>query len=31
LVVAAVLTLAVSESITGVTNFSFDITLTGTG
>jgi len=30
LVVAAVLTLAVSQSITGVTNFSFDITLTGT-
>jgi hypothetical protein len=31
LVLAAVLTLAVSPSITGVTNFSFDITLTGTG
>jgi hypothetical protein len=31
LVVAAVLTLTVSQSITGVTNFSFDITLTGTG
>lgn len=31
LVVAAVLTLAVSQSITGVTNFSFDVTLTGTG
>lgn len=30
LVAAAVLTLAVSQSITGVTNFSFDITLTGT-
>jgi hypothetical protein len=30
LVVTAVLTLAVSQSTTGVTNFSFDITLTGT-
>lgn len=29
-VAAAVLTLTVSQSITGVTNFSFDITLTGT-
>jgi hypothetical protein len=30
LVVASMLTLAVSQSITGITSFSFDITMTGT-